>query len=140
MFGVMEALLSFIRRQVGLRTDAGDANGSLHGKVKKIVTSTDNCLDKKVSQSGIKSVQRGVYAFYSTVADANIPINTVNPAKCFVNLHSPNEYTSYDDGYLNVKISILKNITSDTLIISGAGYYYSGWQGVSCSWEVIEFY
>src|SRR5690554_813914 len=34
MFGMMEALLSFIRRQVGLRTDAASASGSLHAKVK----------------------------------------------------------------------------------------------------------
>jgi len=32
-FGMMEALLSFFRRQVGLRTDAADAAGSLHAKV-----------------------------------------------------------------------------------------------------------
>ena len=35
MFGMMEALLSFLRRQVGLRTDAADAAGSLHAKVKE---------------------------------------------------------------------------------------------------------
>jgi hypothetical protein len=33
MFGMMEALLSFIRRQVGLRTDAANAGGSLHAKM-----------------------------------------------------------------------------------------------------------
>jgi hypothetical protein len=33
MFGMMEALLSFIRRQVGLRTDAADATGSAHAKL-----------------------------------------------------------------------------------------------------------
>lgn len=36
MFGMMEALLSFLRRQVGLRTDTADAAGSLHAKVKYI--------------------------------------------------------------------------------------------------------
>ncbi len=33
MFGIMEALLSFVRRQVGLRTDPANATGSLHAKV-----------------------------------------------------------------------------------------------------------
>ena len=33
MFGMMEALLSFLRRQVGLRTDAASSTGSLHGKL-----------------------------------------------------------------------------------------------------------
>lgn len=36
MFGLNEALMSFVRRQVGLRTDAADAGGSLHGKVKEL--------------------------------------------------------------------------------------------------------
>ena len=33
MFGMMEAMLSFLRRQVGLRTDSASASGSLHAKV-----------------------------------------------------------------------------------------------------------
>ncbi len=33
MFGMMEALLSFIRRQVGLRTDSASVSGSLHAKI-----------------------------------------------------------------------------------------------------------
>lgn len=42
MFGLPEALMSFIRRQVGLRTDAADATGSLHAKLAHIVeTFTD---------------------------------------------------------------------------------------------------
>lgn len=33
MFGIMEAMLSFLRRQVGLRTDAASSTGSLHAKI-----------------------------------------------------------------------------------------------------------
>ena len=36
MFGMMEAMLSFLRRQVGLRTDSADPDGSLHAKVKEV--------------------------------------------------------------------------------------------------------
>lgn len=36
MFGLPEALMSFIRRQVGLRTDEASASGSLHAKISKI--------------------------------------------------------------------------------------------------------
>jgi len=36
VFGLNEALMSFIRRQVGLRTDAASASGSLHAKVKDV--------------------------------------------------------------------------------------------------------
>ncbi len=37
MFGMMEALLSFLRRQVGLRTDSASASGSLHAKSANII-------------------------------------------------------------------------------------------------------
>ena len=37
MFGLPEALMSFIRRQVGLRTDVASATGSLHAKIKNII-------------------------------------------------------------------------------------------------------
>ena len=33
MFGFNEAMLSFLRRQVGLRTDAASSTGSLHAKI-----------------------------------------------------------------------------------------------------------
>jgi hypothetical protein len=33
MFGMAEAMLSFLRRQVGLRTDAASSTGSLHAKI-----------------------------------------------------------------------------------------------------------
>lgn len=36
MFGMMEAMLSFLRRQIGLRTDAADPAGSLHAKTSGI--------------------------------------------------------------------------------------------------------
>jgi hypothetical protein len=42
MFGMMETIYGFIRRQVGLRTDAASSNGSLHAKLAHIVeTFTD---------------------------------------------------------------------------------------------------
>ena len=47
MFGMMEALLSFIRRQVGLRTDSASATGSIHAKIgdlKNTVSSLANTI------------------------------------------------------------------------------------------------
>ena len=47
MFGIMEALLSFIRRQVGLRTDAASSTGSIHAKIgdlKNTVSSLANTI------------------------------------------------------------------------------------------------
>jgi len=55
-FGVMEAVLSFFRRQVGLRTDAADASGSLHAKVVEL---------KNYIQSNYVPL-RGSTAYYHT--------------------------------------------------------------------------
>jgi hypothetical protein len=45
MFGLPEALMSFIRRQVGLRTDQASATGSLHAKIADL----KNRIDSKTS-------------------------------------------------------------------------------------------
>jgi len=36
MFGIMEAVLSFLRRQIGLRTDVADVAGSVHAKIAEL--------------------------------------------------------------------------------------------------------
>ena len=46
MFGMMEAMLSFLRRQVGLRTDAASSTGSLHAKVGNIAANVTNIVSK----------------------------------------------------------------------------------------------
>ena len=46
MFGIMEALLSFIRRQVGLRTDVASDTGSLHAKIVYLLDSVFPTLQK----------------------------------------------------------------------------------------------
>lgn len=56
MFGLGEAMLSFLRRQVGLRTDAASASGSVHGKLKELRNHIINGLNtglhtKQVIQS-----------------------------------------------------------------------------------------
>jgi len=75
MFGIMEALLSFIRRQVGLRTDAASSTGSLHAKV----------ADLKVSimPTQVKSWQR-VTGSVNDGSDLILALSSVNPAKCSV--------------------------------------------------------
>lgn len=76
MFGMMEALLSFIRRQVGLRTDADDPDGSLHAKLSHlcsyiptfmVVASNNLRISADVERSAygttphiVKNIQMGV--------------------------------------------------------------------------------
>ena len=65
MFGIMEALLSFIRRQVGLRTDAADSAGSVHAKIgnllsvldctQKVVIASDNLKQSADTESSLTS-------------------------------------------------------------------------------------
>lgn len=42
--GIMEALLSFIRRQIGLRTDTASATGSAHAKLAQLLADTTELL------------------------------------------------------------------------------------------------
>ena len=62
MFGMMEAMLGFLRRQVGLRNDAANPNGSLHAKLRALIT-----------------VQRGISA-----AAGNITISPVDVNRTFI--------------------------------------------------------
>lgn len=62
-FGMMEAMLSFLRRQVGLRTDAADPAGSLHAKVKDI---KDNVLASVNSNINTRQKPRGPVSGYGS--------------------------------------------------------------------------
>jgi len=74
VFGMMEALLSFFLRQVGLRTDAASATGSAHAKLAYIAANT-----------GIKSIQRGVINLGTSATSATATITSVNTSKAMVN-------------------------------------------------------
>lgn len=137
MFGMMEALLSFIRRQVGLRTDAASAGGSLHGKVTELRNYVGTNLDKKISQSGIKSVQRGVVINYGV---NNISISAVNTTKAFIVCHGTGSNDSAGRGG-----AVFAELTSSTNLkispmweTTGGDIQYTGIVGVA--WQVIEFY
>ena len=75
MFGLGEAMLGFLRRQVGLRTDAADPEGSAHAKLAHIAANT-----------GIKSIQRGAIALGASDTTKAATISAVNTAKAMVNL------------------------------------------------------
>lgn len=145
-FGMMEALLSFFRRQVGLRTDGANATGSLHAKTARINdvwNRVDANLDQKISLTGIKSIQRGLCTDASET-NINISISTVNPDKCVV-LLTPVMFTlgggdasSISYVYLPTLVSISQNVIivtpSHSRLPSGGGN--SG----QIQWQVIEFY
>ena len=57
MFGLNEALMSFIRRQVGLRTDAASSTGSLHAKIVEMRAYLGGEVLKVQRPRGIKRIQ-----------------------------------------------------------------------------------
>ena len=147
MFGMMEAMLSFLRRQVGLRTDSADPDGSLQAKVKdikdnvisKIGTPSDTRASNTVMgrlNTQVKSVQRGVTTAYFGLG-TNVTISSVNTSKAVVIAHGKcnNIARSHGGG-------ITANLTSSTNLNLSSGFYSNTGSGgnADVSWQVIEFY
>ena len=138
---MMEALLSFFLRQVGLRTDAASATGSAHAKLAYIAANT-----------GIKSIQRGVINLGTSATSATATITSVNTSKAMVNFLGASSAgvlgefnSSYaDDGYFKgfysknghhfVRVA-LTNATTVTVTRAQANNATT-----VVSYEVIEFY
>ena len=110
MFGMMEAMLGFLRRQVGLRTDTADPAGSLHAKVGHVDSQVDNIIaninqgiyHREVTPSNnIKfSSDAEVYAGSSTYTlYKQIAINTFGKVRISFDLCSGPEHTSPRTGY-----------------------------------------
>lgn len=148
MFGIMEALLSFIRRQVGLRTDAASSTGSLHAKVTEarssIMTLLNTIAGKNIINYGtaIKSIQRGVTAVDGT-ATPTATITAVTTTKAVV-IATVNSASSDEDVSSVIKLSfgataVLTNSTTLTFAMSPIGTSSQS-NFASISWQVIEFY
>ena len=144
MFGMMEALLSFIRRQIGLRTDSASASGSLHAKVANLTNTLVNTSASILNKSNIKSIQRGTLEMARNVNSSNVTISSVNTAKAMVNFlgaKAPNDYRTSSTGdygytYTSHHFVTLQLVNSTTIRISREEAY----RQVTVSWEVIEFY
>jgi hypothetical protein len=136
MFGIMEALLSFVRRQVGLRTDNPDAEGSLHAK-----------LNYMQGISPIKSIQRGTLIIGYASTSWTITISPVNMGKSMLNflgaesqsavrVDSNGSYTLTGHHFARINLessSSIKASRFETGEVTGIN------SPVTISWEVIEF-
>jgi hypothetical protein len=136
---MMEAMLSFLRRQVGLRTDSADASGSLHAKVANLINTSASILNK----SNIKSIQRGILEMSSNEVSKNVTISSVNTAKAMVNFlgaKAENIYRITDgDAYaLTSHHFVTLQLVNSTTI--GISRVEADSAQVTVSWEVIEFY
>ena len=148
MLGAIEVLLSFLTRQLGLRTDVADPASSVHGKLgsikidtAKIGTNTDTRASNTVMgwlNSPVKSVQRGV-ATLNSVNTLDVTITSVNTSKSMVIAtdywdSSSNSATTQFD--IDSSRSYCNLSASTTLQIKRGGTR----ETVYVAWQVIEFY
>ena len=151
MFGIMEAMLSFLRRQVGLRTDTADANGSLHAKVRNVKNDTakigtpsdtraNNTLFGKVS-SQVKSVQRGTLTVHYDVSNRTVTISSVDPSKALLIFSFTSAAYITEAGSALRETFFRGQITSPTQInFSRTKTILSSGSNTFIDWQVIEFY
>jgi len=140
MFGMLEAILSFLRRQIGLRTDSVDSSGSLHAKVGDVKSYLETYLDTKISSiQAVRSVQRGILIKQTIDKDSsvNVTISSVDTSKSVVILSTLVTSTS---GSIDRQHGIYARLTSSTNLrfTSDAA---DGWgaNSGSIAWQVIEF-
>lgn len=77
MFGMMEAMLSFLRRQIGLRSDAADPAGSLHAKMtemlsNRLTTTKASYLDTAITTRQAPRGPVSTFGSYSTTSTTYI--------------------------------------------------------------------
>jgi hypothetical protein len=144
VFGMMEAMLSFLRRQIGLRTDSASTSGSLHAKVANLINTSASILNTSASilnKSNIKSIQRGILVMSDMDVSKNVTISSVNTAKAMVNFLGAkaanyNTVGNYAFTYTSHHFVTLELVNSTTITISRV----EANRQVTVSWEVIEFY
>ncbi len=157
--------MSFIRRQVGLRTDGASATGSLHAKARdiknevvakvkdikatinsKIGTPSDTRASNTVMgflATFVKSVQTGTTEMSGTgQSSATVTISPVNTAKSIV---IAKEEVSSANSYSDIVRSLASvTLTSSTRLEISRALGGTSSSGTSSRtrvvWQVIEFY
>ena len=150
MFGMMEALLGFVRRQMGLRSDAASASGSLHAKLANITNKIGTTSDTRASNtlfgwsnSTIKSIQTGVTDMSTNMTSTtNVTISSVVPEKSIVILNC--EFASTESISTFAKAQGSAALTSSTNLRLTRALGKTGSDGAGMTtrfrWQVIEFY
>ena len=152
MFGMAEAMLSFLRRQVGLRTDAASATGSLHAKVKDVKSAVSTIAGKNIINHGsaIKSIQRGTIQLSTSETSKTATISSVSTSKTMLNFlgaRGRGRYTSFwDPQWQDYRLAaadtghhfVTLQLTSSTQITVTRAVSNS--RDATVSYEVIEYY
>lgn len=145
MFGLGEALLSFIRRQVGLRTDGASSTGSLHSKAGALKNDIAGIAAKNTVKYGsaIKSIQRGTAVLAGRTNSLQVTISAVNTNKAMVNFLGAQAMGrryyegSYAYAYTGHHFVHLSLDSPTTLNIERAEHNKVE---LMASYEIIEFY
>ena len=147
MLGINK-LLAFLRRQVGLRTDAASATGSLHAKIKdiadnKLQTATGTSAHTRANNTvmgwlntQVKSIQRGTAIITEPNVSATATISGVTTGKSVVVLGHmyPNASAAGVGLHACLANAVLTNTTTITFTRGVAG------GTVTIAWQVIELY
>ena len=128
-------MLSFLRRQIGLRTDSASATGSAHAKLAYIAANT-----------GIKSIQRGTIVLGANDTTKAATISAVNTNKAMVNplgVRAGDTYTVYTlhgtDRYTAAisHMMVTLTLTNGTTVTATRVRHKD--TAATISYEVIEF-
>jgi len=130
VFGMMEAMLSFLRRQIGLRTDSASATGSAHAKLAHIA-------GKEIVANGsaIKSIQRGTIALGVADKTKAATISPVITGKTMLSFLGTSSLTGATDrmGHHFVRLQL----TTGTTVTAVRDAHNN--TAATVSYEVIEF-
>ena len=145
--------MSFIRRQVGLRTDSASASGSLHAKTTDVKNAVNSIAAKNIVNYGsaIKSIQRGMIQLSSSERSKTATISSVSTSKTMLNFlgaMGSGAYTcfwdsQYGEDYRHAVANtghhfVTLQLTSSTQITVTRAE--SNGRNATVSYEVIEYY
>jgi hypothetical protein len=141
--GIVGTVIGWLSYQMGLRTDAADASGSLHAKVKnvadnKIGDSADVRGDNTVMgwlNTKIKSIQTGETTTTGESYDTYVTITSVNTSKAIVVAFGRPQSTGRSYGGFTAKLTSSTNLYLKSGFTDG-----SSWGNAIICWQVIEFY
>jgi hypothetical protein len=119
MFGTMEGLHSFIRRQIGLRTDTSNIDGSVHSKIRELrdyVDSRCSTLDTEIA-----TVQKPRGEVDIGTAETNDSTNWTTVLNITGRGKLIHFYGRYDSNSTNRSVSC--RITVDGIRVGGGSIY-----------------
>lgn len=148
--GVIGTILGWLGYQVGQRTDAASASGSVHAKLADIINKIGTTSDTRASNtlfgwssSTIKSIQTGVTDMStSATSRVDVTISSVVPEKSIVILNCEFGSTDYISTFAKAQGSAALTSPTNLRLTRALGKTGSDGAGITTRfrWQVIEFY